>query len=859
MNDKAERQERARRAVSVFRAMQPGLTGFARALSGRRDVVVQLAEQGGSTDGKNIFFKPPIALGDMTPHSRGLCDKRDAETLVQLCAACKVREEVLIVIYHEIAHIAFGTFRQPTNAEKNQAVEAAITEVGTKYAQRIRQKVDAMPAYLKADHLTMSQIVSPFLPTLINAIEDARIDEKLFQARRGTRAMFDALNQVVFNEGYEEADGTRSMWTERPLNSQVIIGVFVLGCGYDYAGWFSPQVEKALDDEKLRELTDEIADLRSVHDTYKLSFKVLARLRELGFCLNPNEPQDEEEQEEDEDQVPDEGGASEEDPSSEEASQDGSPGDEGDPGQEGSDSDGSGEAEGSDASGREDSEDDSDAGDPSGSDGDGDTEQSPGSGDPSGSEPGDGGSEEDGSESSEASGADEEGDESPAESGGSESSGSQGGSPGGSERSGDEDEGEDLSDGEEGSSDREDEGSEDDSSGGDSGDGDGESDSGADDSEPDSGDPGDDLDAEVDPVDSGADEGKGGDQSTIDPSDPNYGTAEQVADDLQAFSKHDLKSKPVPQAAPTQDDDAAITVAIIQGQYFETSSVDCNGVREFKYGDVLPNGHKPDGWADLHSRYARLTGAETDMTISETVLGPALLEMRRVLSDNERAAMERHLRSGKINQRVLGKRAWAGDDRLFQKKRLPGKKSYAVVLGIDISASTVGINIALAKRAAMAQAELLSRMGIDFAIYAHSANSTDGYRTLWLDMYEIKAFDSPWGPTEHEALEKISPDSENLDGHSIEYYRKLVERQSATDKIILYYSDGKMPAANHDEELEILEREIAYCKKNQITLMGVGIRTDSPRRHGLDTVQVDNDSDIVKVVRHLKNGLLHNR
>ena len=44
-----------------------------------------------------------------------------------------------------------------------------------------------------------------------------------------------------------------------------------------------------------------------------------------------------------------------------------------------------------------------------------------------------------------------------------------------------------------------------------------------------------------------------------------------------------------------------------------------------------------------------------------------------------------------------------------------------------------------------------------------------------------------------------------------------------------------------------------------VTLLGVGIRTDSPRRHGLDTVQVNDDTDLVNVVRHLETALLHNR
>jgi cobalamin biosynthesis protein CobT len=206
---------------------------------------------------------------------------------------------------------------------------------------------------------------------------------------------------------------------------------------------------------------------------------------------------------------------------------------------------------------------------------------------------------------------------------------------------------------------------------------------------------------------------------------------------------------------------------------------------------------------------------------------------------------------------VLGKRAPFHDPRLFQKKRNPGKRSYAVVLGIDISGSTIGLNIALAKQAAYAQAELCNRLGIDFAVYAHSATPVGG--THILDMYAIKDFDSPWDTKSQKALLSIGSASENLDGHSLEFYRKMIERHPATDKIILYYSDGKMPAANYSEELTVLQREIETCRRKNITLLGVGIRTDSPTKHGLDTVQVDGPAEVGKVVRHLESRILHNR
>jgi hypothetical protein len=104
-------------------------------------------------------------------------------------------------------------------------------------------------------------------------------------------------------------------------------------------------------------------------------------------------------------------------------------------------------------------------------------------------------------------------------------------------------------------------------------------------------------------------------------------------------------------------------------------------------------------------------------------------------------------------------------------------------------------------------------------------------------------------------LSAIGPSAANLDGHALEYLRKRADESDATDKIILYYSDGKMPQENFTEELEVLQREIKMCRQKNYTLLGVGIRTDSPARHGLDTVEVHEDSDLVKVVQHLGKRL----
>lgn len=856
----AERTERAMRAVRNFRTMQHGLSGYARAITGKRNITVELDQGTPRTDGSKIYFRPPLALGDNSKHNRLVCDKRDPETKLQRCPACAVREDVLIKIYHEIAHIAFGTFEPVSERAKVEVSERAIEEMrarGTAWEQKIRESFSKIPKWQIRSFLDIANLVSPYLPVIVNALEDARVDESMFKARRGTRVMFDAMTEAIFAEGIEMPDGTYQKWSERPLNSQILVGIFVLAAGYNYEGWFSPEVEEALKDEELNEIISRIDTLRSAEATYELAFPVLNRIRELGFCLNPNEEPEESDSgqgesgdsDEQEDQADSnesqDSGSEDQAPKSEDSDGDGEAGEsDSDPGDEASD------GESSDYMDSEPESSENDEGDAGEDDNTDDSSEGTGSSD-NGAH--DGGADEDSSseqsdsrsdeEESDANGAAEPSDSSqdaPGESDTAPFEGSdQTGAPSTGSRQGDLSD----SDGEEADDEPESEpNSEDDWSDG----------AKADDSESD------------EPVDTGADDGEGGQKTRK----PNYGDPDTALRDVQIFSKHEVtvgESDEEPEkgseAAQEAADNALMDKIIIQGLYFETPSQNVSSVKQYKYGT---DNHGP-AWeydpynASYEKQLMKQAGISAEVRVPESILGPTLLEMRRVFDDNQRAAFERHMRSGRINSKVLGRRAWSGDPRLFQKKRLPGKRSYAVLIGIDVSGSTYGVNIALAKRAAMAQAELCHRTGIDFAVYAHSANHDEATMGLSMDIYEIKSFDEPWGDKQQKALGALGSDAGNLDGHTIEYYRKMIERHNATDKIILYYSDGKMPAANHDEELEVLVREIQYCKAHKITLMGVGIRTDSPRRHGLDTVQVDTDEDLVKVVAHLRGAVLRNR
>lgn len=353
-------------------------------------------------------------------------------------------------------------------------------------------------------------------------------------------------------------------------------------------------------------------------------------------------------------------------------------------------------------------------------------------------------------------------------------------------------------------------------------------------------------------------------ENEFDPAE--YGSPDEVLEALEKFHGHgheeeidaELLGETLPTEAEAKKIVEAVATAVAQAMVFDCSSLNVRGVRVIKYP------HTPFQWPSTYRYEDPITPAE--FMPSEAIIGPALMQARLVFSENKRAKNIGNLRTGKINTSVLGRRAALGDDRLFKRKILPGKRDYFVVIGIDCSGSTgTGFRMERIKRAAFAKAELLNRLGIKFAIYGHTGGTSNAdnprdYESLdymtevW--MLEIKNPDEAWNDGTKQRLAELEPQAENLDGHSLEFYRKIAEKRRETDRIIIYYTDGAMPAANHDEELVILLDEIDKCKKRDITLMAVGINTDSPTKYGFDTIRVDSDSDLSKVVAQLKRRLI---
>jgi cobalamin biosynthesis protein CobT len=247
------------------------------------------------------------------------------------------------------------------------------------------------------------------------------------------------------------------------------------------------------------------------------------------------------------------------------------------------------------------------------------------------------------------------------------------------------------------------------------------------------------------------------------------------------------------------------------------------------------------------------------------------LKLRTVFVDNKRAKLQQGTRSGRVQSSRLASVA-AGNANVFARQTVPGKRDYLVIASLDASGSTAArigndygnerIND-LIRKMGMTLGDLMFKLGVKSEMYAHTTIFITRRRGSRVDheyavgVEVIKEERDAWDMTAKARLVRVNPNGANLDGHALEYLRKRADRSSATQKVILYVTDGEMPAdgGTYGEQLRILKREIKTCQQRGYHLVGIGIGTDSPRQHGLDTVQLNSTGDLPVLVRKLENLL----
>jgi hypothetical protein len=129
------------------------------------------------------------------------------------------------------------------------------------------------------------------------------------------------------------------------------------------------------------------------------------------------------------------------------------------------------------------------------------------------------------------------------------------------------------------------------------------------------------------------------------------------------------------------------------------------------------------------------------------------------------------------------------------------------------------------------------------------------------DLYIAKTFKEPWNELSRLSLSSLQSCNANLDGQTMRAYMRMLASQRATDRILMYYTDGQMPAEDGIRQGRILNRELAKAKAwsrrkhDRLTVVGVGYGNKDPENYGLDTIYVDPRNPIADQVHTVVDGL----
>lgn len=736
-----ERILKAQEALKTVRKFAPGLSSAASRVAGKRiEVVFDPHATGPYTDGKRIHLIPSLAFAEHVQHVPNLCDKRDDVTDKLLCPSCSRVDSMYATFQHEVAHLVHGSFDGMTEDEQKRALARIISEHGgTKFAERA------------AEHLKNSRglgfmpaagLISPYLPMLLNAFEDARVNREAMRKLPGLKRSFRADILDIMANGVEDPNtGERHPWSDRDVDSQAIIAAFLAAIGeHDCIKYLDQQVVDLYNDFNVRTGVDAINLAHSVSDAFEVAWTTLQNLRDHGF-LSKFDPPDEDEPEP---------GPGEDEPESEDQQQDDSDGKSQEPDQ--------GKTETTELGGDNEESQESDDID---SDGQGGVDS-----------------------------LDEESD--------------------GDEDSGKDDDEEDLPGG-----------------GGSSTDGDADDD-------------------EDDEDDDSRDDG----QSETDKSDD----AQKQAEEIEKLKRDLLRIMGHPEV-PESTDESKLDLQYVDTQLDMMDSPSLN-VSRVTIHQWPPKGRLAKRAWELTWR----TPPDLDSIRDQAAVGRTVTAARMTFAENRAIHTTKGTRVGRVNTPALT-RVKIGDDRVFRRRQRPDKRDYFAVIGLDISGSTSGSTLDLIRKIGWGMGDTFNRIGVEFSMYCHTG-TTDAFspfaesgQSFSCDLFEIKGANEPWNDRIQDRLRLINSCDYNLDGHTLEQYRRLAQQSNATDRIIFYLTDGAMPYANFNEEKDLLLKEIELCKKLGIKLIGIGVGNSDPMQYGLDTIRIDRMSELPRMIKEVGDRL----
>lgn len=261
---------RAQRAVETFRALCPDLSILATVLAGRDPMDPKKAlrvepSDTTCTDGRTIYIRPDGRLGDTVSDDEW--------------------SDIKASLFHEIAHVVFDSFAPVSDEDRDKALKT-IAETMPEGRRR-----DALVAHIKSaevNHKSLAGAFHPLMPMLVNALEDARVEAKLFEAKPGTHKHVAAQRMEIFDAPIKEIEARiGKAWKDRDADSQAVIGCYLLGAGYDPENRLTDKVAEDLRSIEATVLAATTAG--SVEELYVGAFDVLTGLQALGYLRNGDE------------------------------------------------------------------------------------------------------------------------------------------------------------------------------------------------------------------------------------------------------------------------------------------------------------------------------------------------------------------------------------------------------------------------------------------------------------------------------------------------------------------------------------------------------------------------------------------
>ncbi|AKC02919.1 cobalamin biosynthesis protein [Gordonia phage Gmala1] len=851
-------QLNAEKAIKEFRRISTDLTRFANAAAKaagvKRPNFQVVAGKNTATDGKKIYVRPPVSLARNTQHDYTICEIRDEKTGLMICEACEKWEEIYSGLYHEISHCVNGSFdklafKSLTDTKNKFESELKAAGVSDDFISGLSIRfLGAMRnnSYSYAGAQEFVEAVYKAAVPMVLVVEDTRIDYIASVARPGLTEQRYFQGENVLNDGISLTDGTKVLWKNMPVAAQIQVGILFKTQGHEIDGRLNRravEIVNALDEMGMLYVPESLEEtaMRAV-----ILSAVICEMSQGEFFphddYTPPKPETTDDSDEKQDSQADQADNSDQadqadsSESGESAEQDSGDTDSVDSEQDSQD-ESADNADSSDSD--QDSQDESDsAQDGNSGDSDQDSQDDGDSGDSesSNSEQDLGDSEQDsGDTDSGDSDQDSDADDSDADDSDNADNSAEHGT-GDISESGDGNHGEEDSDSD---SDSEQDNAESASQGDNSG------------------------------MNAGNENSKNAGQDAVNSeqdSDDDSETVEVSREDLEKALQQALGHAHAEKDDSNHDEnsDQEFDMDAIdpkdmdriarQSEDFDSISVDVNGVKTYSDQSGYGSSYIFDRDNPRHAIN------EDNVT---SVMAGALLKAKRVFGDSKKDRYERNLKTGRVSSRSLSRFAY-GDDRLFQKRHIAEGVDFDIIVGLDVSGSTSSMSqsnygktlLSDIKSAGFYIASLFHKTGVNFGMYAHTFNydqHDDGYLQ---QMIECKALNKPWDDKAQQMLKDLRDSGGSLDGHNLEFYRKKLERSRANKKMIIYFTDGKIPEQNTDEEEALILREIENCKRLGISVLCVGMMTDSPKKFGFDTVLMKDSADMKFLLSEIEKRIL---